>query len=295
MKLRTIGYYFRQAGQSMTRNLWISLAAVSTVAISVFLVGIFTLLVLNANYIVDNFEANIEIAAFVDVETPRGEVLEIQKQIQALPNVASVVLVPKEDGLLKLYGRYGEDRDLLGALGGENPLPDYFIIKVKEPERIASTADYIGQTPKVYKVDYGQQEVERWFMVSSKVRIVGSGLIILLTGAAVFLIATTVRLTVFARRKELHIMKLVGATDWFVRWPFFLEGLILGTLGALFACLGVYFGYDSFILEFAPEMSFLTLINDPVTIYSVLWKLLAGGAAVGALGSLISMQRFLKV
>lgn len=295
VKLRTIGYYFRQAGQSMKRNLWISLAAISTVAISAFLVGVFYLLVLNANFIADNLEANIEVVAFVEAETSRVEVLEIQKQIEALPNIASATLVPKEEGLRKLHSRYGEERDLLGALGGENPLPDYFVIKVKESERIGEAAGYVAQTPRIYKVEYGQKEVEKLFAISNKVRIMGSGLIALLTVAGIFLIATTVRLTVFARRKELQVMKLVGATDWFVRWPFFLEGLILGTLGAVIASLGVYFGYASFVTEFTPEVAFLDLITDPMAVYKVLVKLLAGGAVVGALGSLISMQRFLKV
>lgn len=295
MKLRTIGYYFRQAFKSVGRNIWMSVAAVSTVAIAAFLVGIFALLVLNVDFVATKLESDIEIVAYIEVDLPRSEVLKLEEQVRALPSIAAVTLVPKEDGLAQMYARYGRDRDLLGALGGDNPLPDYFIVKAREVDKVAGVARQLTQVPHVYKVDYGQQEVERLFEILHWVRLVGSALIILLTGAAIFLIATTVRLTVFARRRELQIMKLVGATDWFIRWPFFLEGFCLGAIGALIACGGIYFGYFSLIAQLAPKISFLALVNDPTEIYQVLWKILLGGAGVGAIGSVISMRRFLKV
>lgn len=295
MKLRTIGYFFKQSFKSMRRNLWMSIAAISTVAIAAFLVGVFALLVLNVNFMAAKLESDIEIVAFVEVDVPRSQVLELKEHLQSLPGIASVTLVPKEEGLNKMKSRFGSERDLLGALGGENPLPDYFVVKATDPNRVARVAAQLAQIPHIYKVDYGQQEVERLFEVLRWVRWVGSGLIVLLVGAAIFLIATTVRLTVFARRRELHIMKLVGATDWFIRWPFFLEGFFLGAIGAGLACLAIYFGYFSLVSEVTPKISFLTLVNDPNIVYQVLWKLLVGGAAVGAIGSIISMRRFLKV
>lgn len=295
MKLRTIGYFFRQAVKSMGRNIWMSVAAISTVAIAAFLVGIFALLVLNVDSAATKLESDIEIVAFVDVDLPRHEVLQLEDQIKALPGISTATLIPKEEGLAQMYPRFGKERDLLGALGGDNPLPDYFVVKAIKPERVASVARQLTQIPQIYKVDYGQQEVERLFYVLRWVRLVGTGLIMLLTGAAIFLIATTVRLTVFARRRELHIMKLVGATDWFIRWPFFLEGFCLGALGALIACFAIYFGYFSLVAKISPKVSFLALIDDPAEIYQVLWKLLAGGALVGSIGSIISMRRFLKV
>lgn len=295
MKLRTIGYYFKQAFKSMRRNFWMSVAAISTVAIAAFLVGIFALLVINVNFMATKLERDIEVVAFVEVDVPRAEVLELEKQIKALPGIASVILVPKEKGLEQMYARYGRDRDLLGALGGDNPLPDYFVVKAREPERVGRIAGQLAQIPQIYKVDYGQQEVERLFQVLGWVRWVGSALIMLLVGAAVFLIATTVRLTVFARQRELQIMKLVGAGDWFIRWPFFLEGFFLGAFGAGLACVIIYFGYFSLLEQVSPNISFLTLVDDPVVVYQVLWRLLVGGAGVGAIGSIISMRRFLKV
>lgn len=295
MKFRTIGYYFKQAFKSMRRNFWMSVAAVSTVAIAAFLVGIFALLVTNVNFMATKLESDIEVVAFVEVDVPRSEVLQLEEQIRSLPGIASVTLVPKEQGLEQMYARYGRDRDLLGALGGDNPLPDYFVVKAREPERVGRIAGQLAQIPQIYKVDYGQQEVERLFQVLGWVRWAGSALILLLVGAAVFLIATTVRLTVFARRRELQIMKLVGASDWFIRWPFFLEGFFLGAFGAALACLALYFGYFSLLDQVTTSISFLALVTDRAAVYEILWKLLAGGAAVGALGSIISMRRFLKV
>ncbi|HHX51807.1 MAG TPA: ABC transporter permease [Clostridia bacterium] len=295
MKIRTLGYYFRQSFRSMGRNGWMSIAAISTVAIAIFIVGIFTLLVMNADFIADRLESEIEICAFVEPETPRDQVMSLQEQVQYLPGVASVSLVPKEEGLAWMHSKFGQNRDLLGALDGENPLPDYFIVKARDPQEVGSVASALERLPRIYKVSYGKQEVETLFSILGYVRLGGTAVILLLVGASIFLIATTVRLTVFARRREIQIMKLVGATDWFIRWPFLLEGLVLGSIGALVAATGIYFLYDFLIQSISPKVPFLPLISDYRQIYQVLWKLLAGGAMVGAMGSAISIRKFLRV
>ena len=285
----------RQSFLSMGRNGWMSIAAVSTVAIAIFIVGIFALLVMNADFIADRLESEIEICAFVEPKTPRDQVLALQEQIRHLSGVASVSLVPKEEGLAWMHAKFGQNRDLLGALDGENPLPDYFIVKAKDPQEVGSVASALERFPQIYKVAYGKQEVETLFSILGYVRLGGTALILLLVGASIFLIATTVRLTVFSRHKEIQIMKLVGATDWFIRWPFLLEGLFLGAIGAFLAAAGVYFLYDFLVQGISPRLPFLPLISDYGQIHQLLWKLLLGGSLVGAVGSAISIRKFLRV
>ncbi|WP_227762336.1 permease-like cell division protein FtsX [Zhaonella formicivorans] len=295
MKIRTVGYFFRQAFTSVRRNVWIGLAAMATVAITLFIVGIFTLLVLNADYIATDLESNVEIVAFMEVDAARDEVLQAEEQIKAIKGVAEVKLVTKEEGLANLNKQFGRDHDLLAALGGVNPLPDLYKIKAQSPEYVQPIAETLEQIAYVDKVDYGQGVVEKLFAVVRWVRLIGSGIVLLLSLGAVFLVSTTIRLTVFARRKEINIMKYVGATDWFIRWPFFIEGMILGFTGALLAVGALYLTYDFLVSNLRYSISFIPIIADTMLIIKILSGLLAAGTLVGALGSMISVRRFLQV
>ncbi|MDS1030597.1 permease-like cell division protein FtsX [Bacillota bacterium LX-D] len=295
MKVRTVGFFFKQAFLSLCRNKWMSAAAIATVAICLFIVGIFTLLVLNANYIAGHLESNVEIVAFMERDATRTEVLSVAQQIQNISGVAQVKLVPKEEGLARLNQRFGQEHNLLSALGGSNPLPDYYEVKVKSPEDIKKAAQTLEQITYVQKVKYGQGAIEKLFKVIHWVRLIGLGVVLLLSVGSIFLISTTIRLTVFARRKEINIMKYVGATDWFIRWPFFLEGMALGFIGALLAIGVLYLTYDLLISNLRYSISFIPLIMDPGIIFKIVASLLAIGTLVGALGSLISVRRFLQV
>jgi cell division transport system permease protein len=146
----------------------------------------------------------------------------------------------------------------------------------------------------VYKVNYGQGVVERLFQVTRWVRIISIAFIVVLAAGAVFLIATTTRLSVFARRKEIYLMKLIGATDWFIRWPFFIEGIFLGVAGSLLAVLLLGLGYQA-LLQNIGSMVMVTLMSDTVLLGQIYLSLVATGAILGVLGTYISLNRFLDV
>lgn len=295
MKIRTIGYFFRQALTSLGRNLWMSLAAVATIAITLFIVGMITLLVTNAELIAGTLESEVEIVAFLDVDVDHSQALAVGEQIKAIRGVAGVELVTKEEGLAMLNQRFGNDHDLLAALGGVNPLPHLYRVKAQAPEYVESIAKTLGQVQYVDKVDYGQGVVEKLFAVVRWVRIIGLGLVVLLSLGAIFLVSTTIRLAVFARRKEINIMKYVGATDWFIRWPFFIEGMVLGCVGGLLAVGFLYGAYDFLLANFKQNLPFIPLLMDLNAILKILGSLVAAGTLVGAVGSLISVRRFLQV
>lgn len=295
MKLRTTGYFFRQAALSLWRNFWMSLAATASVAISMFLLGAFVLLVFNVNYIAANLQSNVEIAAFLQVDAPREVALHIQDQVRSLPGVSQVTLVPKEEGLKQLSEQFGSEQDLLAATGGVNPLPDYLRVRVADPQGIKDVAQAIQSIPGVEKVNYGQETVERLFAVVRWLRWLGAAVILMLGLGALSLIVLTIRLAVYSRRREINIMKYVGATDWFIRWPFFLEGLWLGLAGSGIAALAVFFGYRLVLNMMGPAMVFIPLIHDQGLLIRSALGLVAGGSLVGAVGSLLSIRRFLKV
>ncbi len=295
MKLRTTGYFFKQAGVSLGRNFWMSLAAVASVAISMFLLGAFLLLVFNINYVAARLQSNVEIAAFLLVDTPRQQAYQAQEQIKAMPGVTEVTLVPKEEGLKQLSQQFGGEEELLGATGGINPLPDYLRVRVTDPETIHDVAAAIQALPAVEKVNYGQETVDRLFAVVRWLRWLGAGIILVLGMGALFLIVLTIRLTVYSRWREINIMKYVGATDWFIRWPFFLEGLFIGLAGSACAALILYAGYNILLKRIALTMVFVPLFNDPGLVLASVASLVVGGALVGAVGSLLSIRRFLNV
>ncbi|NLK01228.1 MAG: ABC transporter permease [Clostridia bacterium] len=295
MKVRTTGYFFRQAFKSILRNFWMSVASVATVAICLFILGSFTLLIANTNYIAHKVESDVEIAVFTMVDATEKEVESVGERLEGIDHVSSIEFISKEKGLQQLNKKFGKEHDLLKALDGNNPLPDYYLVKAKEPDKVPVIVQETEAMPYVEKVNYGQGIVEPLFKIANWIRVGGAVTVILLAVCTVFLIAVTVRLTIFARRREINIMKFVGATNWFIRWPFFIEGLFLGLMGSAAACLVLYFSYnflaDKIILTFA----FLPILKDAAVIKRMSLIVLGGGPLVGALGSMLSVHRFLQV
>ncbi|MCG0277445.1 MAG: permease-like cell division protein FtsX [Thermanaeromonas sp.] len=294
MRLRTWGYFFRQAFLSLWRNAWMSVAASTSVAVTLFILGAFILLVLNINFIALALQSNLEIAVFLRVDTPRSQALALKQQMESLPGVKEVELVPKEQGLKILAQQLGEE-ELLEATGGVNPLPDYLRVRVEDPARIGEVAAILQNLPAVEKVNYGQAVVERLLAVLRWVRYLGVGIIGMLAVASLMLLMITIRLAVYARRREINIMKYVGATDWFIRWPFLLEGLFIGLIGGGIAAGVLLWGYTSLTYKIKLSLFFLPLLEDNTVLHYTALGLVGGGACVGAVGSLLAIHRFLKV
>ncbi|MDN5347759.1 MAG: cell division transport system permease protein [Clostridia bacterium] len=295
MKLRTLGYFVRQAWYSMWRNAWLSLAAMASVAVSLFILGAFLLLAFNVENIARTLQSNVEIAVFLKVETPRQKAIATGEAIRKLPGVTAVDFIPKEEGLRILSQQLGNEHDLLGALGGVNPLPDLFRVRVSDPAEIQTLAAAIASLPEVEKVNYGQAVVERLLQVIRWLRWLGAGLILMLGLGALFLVILTIRLAIYSRRREISIMKYVGATDWFIRWPFLLEGLFLGLAGAGIAGFFLYAGYNFLVQQVRLALVFVPLVTDASLIQMSIWGLVAGGAFIGIAGTYFSMRRFLRV
>lgn len=295
MKIRTVGYFFREAMLSVKRNGWMSLASVGTMAICLLVVGTALLLVLNTNRIVTSIESNIEIIAYLRTDTTAEKSVQLGKELRAMPEVAEVEFVSKEKALQTLTQKFGKEHNLIAALGGTNPLPDAFKIKAKNPAEVGDLAKKIEALPQVEKVRYGQEVVEKLFSLTRWLKLICVGIMVFLALAAVFLVATNIRLALFARRREIQIMKLVGATNWFIRWPFFLEGMFLGLVGAVIAVAILAGSYSVLIGHVRVTLAFLPLVTDPRLLWQVFGGLLAAGTILGAIGTVISLYRFLDV
>lgn len=295
MKIKNIGYFFREALTSLSRNRLLSIATVSTMAISIFFLGVAVLLTVNADRFMNRLESDIEIVAFLNDSANKTQVAAINDQIQALAGVQAVVFVSKDEALARIQDKFATDNYDLGKTLGKNPLPDTYEIKAQKPQDVPILSGQIGAIPGVYKVSYGQGVVEKLFQVTKWVRIISVSLMGLLAMGSVFLIATTIRLSIYARRKEIYLMKLIGATDWFVRWPFFIEGVILGLAGALIAIGTLGVGYNSLVSSLATTLFFVPLVQQQNLLINMYLSLLGAGAVLGILGTYISLNRFLDI
>ena len=295
MKLSTGEYFVREVGISLWRNNWMSFASIGTVAVSLFVAGVFLLLVLNMNRLATMLEREVQINVYLVDDVTDGELKDIERRIVDLPGVEDVVFVGRDDALKRFRERLADQSYLLDALGDDNPLPDSFEVTMKEPTLVQDTAAIIADMSGVESAKYGQDVVEHLFDITRLMRLFGLVLMALLAGATLFIISNTIRLTVFARRKEIAIMKYVGATDWFIRWPFFMEGAVLGLIGGIVAALALRSFYAATAAKIYGTLAFFPLIPQYPFMNYVSFAIIVSGMVIGTIGSTISLKRFLEV
>ncbi|MCR5030022.1 MAG: permease-like cell division protein FtsX [Selenomonadaceae bacterium] len=294
MKISTGEYIIRETMISLKRNSWMSFASIGTVAVSLFVLGMFLILVVNMNRMTDSLESQVEISVYVKDEVNEAGVRTLEERITAMQGIESVKFVDREKAMERFRERLGDQQFLLDALGDKNPLPNSFEVRVVRPDMVRTAAEAIAELPGVETAKYGQDVVEHLFDITRLVRLFGLALMFVLALATLFIISNTIRLTVFARRKEVAIMKYVGATDWFIRWPFLLEGVVLGCLGGIVAALVLRGAYRIIAAKIYDTLAFFPLIPENPFLHYVTAAILVCGMLIGALGSTISLKKFLK-
>ncbi|MGI6434148.1 MAG: permease-like cell division protein FtsX [Syntrophomonadaceae bacterium] len=292
--LKNILYFCREALQSMLRNRILSLATISTVAICILILGMAILATLNASRIITRLESDLEIMSYLSSDLTASQISDVEKELKAIPGVDTVRFVSREEALQYLQETFGEDRYNLQQTLGKNPLPDAYEIKAVDPHQVPAIAEQVEQVAGISRISYGKELVSNLFTATKWVRILSMAFIVLLSLGAIFLIATTIRLAVFSRRKEVYLMKLIGSTDWFVRWPFFIEGILLGTAGALIAILLLALGYGTLIGS-VQAVPFVPVVTNTTLLIKLYAGLVLVGAFLGILGTYISLNRFLEV
>ena len=295
MSFSTKEYFIKETYKSIRRNGFMSFASISTVAVSLLVLGMFLLIFLNTNHLAQYLESQVQVSVYMQDSATAEDLKNVESKLKQMPGVVKVTPINKQQALARFEERLGDQKQLLDSLGKENPFPNSFEVQVDAPERIKTITPSIDQLPKVETAKFGQEVVEHLFSLTRILRIGGIILVIFLAMATLFIISNTIRLTVFARRKEVIIMKYVGATDWFIRWPFLLEGMTLGFFGAVIASLCLNSIYAGILERIHATLAFLPLLStSPLLIYVTLF-LLAAGTGIGALGSYISLRKFLRV
>lgn len=295
MSFSTKEYFVKETYKSIRRNGFMSFASISTVAVSLLVLGMFLMIFLNTNNLTQYLESQVQVSVYMQDSANEKDLAAAKEKLQKMPGVVKVTQVSKQQALERFKQRLGEQEQLLNSLGKDNPFPNYFEVQVDNPERIKVITPQINQIPKVEIAKFGQEVVEHLFQLSKIMRLGGIVLVVFLAMATLFIISNTIRLTVFARRKEVIIMKYVGATDWFIRWPFLLEGMTLGFFGAVLASIFINSIYSGLLERIHATLAFLPLLPaSPLLLYVDLFLLVAG-TGIGALGSYISLRKFLRV
>lgn len=295
MKLSTSEYFIKEVYTSFKRNIWMTLASIFTVVLSLFILGFFSIVILNLNKMADTLESQVQISVYLKDDLSQEEIDETKETLSKIEGLQDIKFTTREEAMKNFKERLGDQQFLLDALDDTNPLPNSFSLTVTSPQQVKTIADTAAALDSVESASYSQDIINHLFNLTHLIRLIGVALIILLTGAAIFIISNTIRLTVFARRKEIAIMKYVSATDWFIRWPFLLEGICLGFIGGGLATIFLYIVYNQVTQEIYEAMAFFPLIPQHPFIDYISLAILVAGIIIGALGSTISLKRFLKV
>ncbi len=295
MKARTFWRHIKESFKSIKRNGWMTFAAVSAVAVTLLLVGSFIAILMNVNKLATDVEEDVSVRVYIDLAAEEEDQEALQQNLEELDEVEQVVFSSRDDELSQVIGSYGDEFGLFE--GDDNPLHDVFIVNTVAPEVTSDVADQTEDMNFVADVNYGGATADRLFEVMATVRNVGAVIIVALISTAVFLIANTIRITIFSRRTEIEIMKLVGATNWFIRWPFLIEGALIGFIGALIPISIISYiylsGFDT-IMTYLSGTYFALLEPNPFLIQLVALLLMIG-VVIGSVGSSLSIRKFLKV
>ena len=296
MKINTVNYFIGDAFKSLKRNKTISIASVITVLITFLVLGVFSLVARNANLAIIGVESKVELKVFLLDDVKLIDKREIEVKLREQPGVKEVQYESKEEAFKNFESSMQESEGMLqGYTLEKNPFPESYIIKLDDPSYADSIGEAVKDLPGVESINNQQDLINTVHNIVKGVKIIGAVLFVILVGVSIFLIMNTTKLTVYSRRREVGIMKFVGATDWFIRWPFIIEGMVIGFFGALFSVIAVYFLYKFTFGWIVSKMLLVNLVAPSYVLVSLLWKFIVGGIVIGGIASYGALRKFLRV
>ncbi len=277
-------------------NWLMSLASVSTVVACLVIFGIFIILGFNLSHVSSQIEEQCQINVFVSHDATDEEFLAVGERLEKLDNVTHVKYYTKEERYKEYKEKnYSDDSEAIAAFDKDNPLRDSCILTLDNPENAEKVIKAAAKVKGVEDVTNNLELIEKIISITSTVRTVSIWFLIILIIIAVFIISNTIKIGMFARRKEINIMKFVGATNWFIRWPFIIEGMILGFVGALFSATIVLIAYEAVYPSFSEFMGSIGAVNIHDVYNYVVWGFIGLGSLIGMIGSYTSIRKHLHV
>ncbi len=296
--LRILGRNIRDSFKSVFRNFSLSLASISCITITLVVVAFSIIMSYNVNYFTDEIESDVTIVTFLDVDIDDAGRSRVSEEIKKLDNIESISFESKKEIANQMMESSEVYKNIMSDwTDEESPLQDTYLVKVKDVEKIGDTAKNIGKIKGVDVVKYGEGMVEQLVSIFEIVKKISWGVVVALIIVTAFLIGNTIKITIFSRKREIEIMRLVGASNLNIKIPFVFEGLILGMLGSIIPILVTIYGYTTLYNKLGGKIfsSIIRLINPTPFTYLISGVLLAIGMVVGMLGSVRAVRKHLKV
>ncbi|MCI7029303.1 MAG: permease-like cell division protein FtsX [Clostridium sp.] len=296
MKINTINYFIVDALKSIKRNITVSFAAMLTVLVTFFVLGTFTLVGLNFNKTIEDVADKIEIKVYLQDDIKLVNQREVEIKLAEQEGVKAVTYESKDEAFTKLKKDLEGNSGMLEGYSLENnPLASSYIVTLEDASYAGDVSKAVEDMTGVESITNQQELIEKISNVVDFVQILGVVLFFVFIGVSIFLIMNTIKLAVYSRRREVGIMKFVGATDWFIRWPFVIEGMIIGAVGSLLATAILYFIYRGVFGFIASNLLIANLVPVSFVLTTLLGGFLLGGIVVGAIGSIAALRKFLVV
>ena len=296
MKINTINYFIVDALKSIKRNITVSFAAMLTVLVTFFVLGTFTLVGLNFNKTIEDVADKIEIKVYLQDDIKLVNQREVEIKLAEQEGVKAVTYESKDEAFTKLKKDLEGNSGMLEGYSLENnPLASSYIVTLEDASYAGDVSKAVEDMTGVESITNQQELIEKISNVVDFVQILGVVLCYVFIGVSIFLIMNTIKLAVYSRRREVGIMKFVGATDWFIRWPFVIEGMIIGAVGSLLATAILYFIYRGVFGFIASNLLIANLVPVSFVLTTLLGGFLLGGIVVGAIGSIAALRKFLVV
>ncbi len=294
MIFENMGFYFREALLSFRRSTLMSMATILSITTILIIVGVFLLISINSSLFLKNIESQLEIIVYLEDNISQAEINNIKSNIASIDGIKEVKYVSKEEAYQRLLKDLGEQKDILSAIE-KNPLPASLEIQVKDPKMIEQIANRIAEFKKVEEVEYGREIAEKLLNFTYVFRRAGMLVLALLVFASILIISNIIKITVYARRNEIEIMSLSGATSWFIKWPFIIEGFLQGFISSLFSIIILYYFYIFAVDKVHQAIPFLPLVVDNMDLLPIGIAIVLLGSLVGILGSMFSVGKYLNV
>ncbi|MCL1796755.1 MAG: permease-like cell division protein FtsX [Eggerthellaceae bacterium] len=299
-------YFFKESLIGFSRNVSTTLGSIVTIFLSLLIIGVFAI----GGYIIENIVSSIEsqvsITVYVSDNAGDADIQQLQNYIQGLEPVQSVGFTTKEEALEKFRSSMVSNPEIVDQLDGQNPLPASIDVQLSDPQRVEEVAQAIAGNSTFQMIcedpanpadslKYGQKTVEKLFSLTNYVRYIGIALIALMIFIALVFINNTIRLAILARRKEIAIMRLVGASNGFIRGPFLMEGALHALIGALLAVISLDLLRRFALPLVANALTWLPVTLETETLFFIYGALILAGLFIGLVGSSLAMRRYLKV
>lgn len=297
MKFNSLKYSVKEAFKSIKRNRTLSIASIATVTATLFILGVITLGVANIDKAVTQLGSMVEVKIYLKDNISDNDKNAIESKIKAVEGINTITFQSKDEALNDVQKQLNDESGQLSSGFEErNPFPASFTVNVKEPPVVDKVVSDVKDMSGIEEIKDARDLITKITKLTDSIKIAAVIAFVVFIIVSLFLIGNTIKITVFTRKREIGIMKYVGATDWFIRWPFIIEGIILGIIGAFISVLVLNIIYAVLISKLSTDTLFgFTLVEISYIWKVVIWEFLGCGVFIGAIGSILSMRKFLKV